>query len=42
MIGKQRVTIVSSSTTQITIRTPQMDPGFYDLAILSGSVGYAK
>ncbi len=42
LIGKQTVKVLSSSNTQITINTPQMDPGFYDLAILSGSIGYAK
>jgi hypothetical protein len=42
MIGKQIVKVISSTNSQIKITTPQMDPGFYDLVILSGSVGYAK
>lgn len=41
-IGEQTAKIISSSTTQIVIETPQMGPGVYDLIIPSGSIGNVK
>ena len=41
-IGSVDAEILSSTSTQITIKSPKMNPGVYKLSICIGSLGFAK
>lgn len=42
LIGSTQAKILSSSSSEITVLSPQMKPGLYNIAIPTNTIGNAK
>ena len=41
-IGKQRVTVINSTSSELVIKSPALPPGLYDIIIPVDSLGNVK
>ncbi len=41
-IGKQRVTVINSTSSELIIKSPALPPGLYDIIIPVDSLGNVK